>query len=114
MHAVRTIISKEIVTDAAHSAARVLKDPPVNWKDTDGNIPWERNTVGTPPIVTTPDRIGAVPYVYPTSTRSQEIESPRRSIVLQEFRNTQPLYTPINGFSSKHRYPTLTWSKVIR
>ena len=54
MYAVRTVILKEIVTDAACSAARVFKDPTVeNWNDKGGMIPWDRNTVGMTPVTTT-------------------------------------------------------------
>ena len=76
-------------------------------------IKWERNTVRIPPRATTPVRIGTRPSVSPNSIRSQEIESPRRSIVPQEVSNSKPLYTPINGIYSQHRDPTPTWSKVI-
>ena len=50
LHAVRMILLKETVTDAAHSAAHIFKDPPVvNWKETDGIIPWGGNCLETPP-----------------------------------------------------------------
>ena len=114
LHAVRTFLSKKIVTDAACSAAHVFKDPlVVNWKDTDGAIPRDRNTFGMPPRATTPVRIGTVPLVSPTSIRSQDIGSPRRSIGPQEVSNVQPFETSHNGISSKHRDPTPTWSNVI-
>ena len=49
LHVGRTILLKEIVTDAARSDALVFKDHTVvNWKDMDGTIPQDRNTVGTP------------------------------------------------------------------
>ena len=55
LHVVRMVLSKEIITGAVHSDARVFKNLPlVNWKDTDGTIPRERNTVGMPPRATTP------------------------------------------------------------
>ena len=50
LHAVHTILLKEIVMDAARSAAHIFKNPPVvNWKVTDGEITWDGNTTGTPP-----------------------------------------------------------------
>ena len=99
LHAVRMILSKDIAADVTRGAARIFKDPPVvNWKDTDGTISQYGNTVGTPPpILTTPVRIGSGPSVSPASIRSQEIESPRWSIIPQEVRNAQPFDTSING-----------------
>ena len=84
LHAVRMILSKEIVTDAARSAAHVFKYPlVVNWKDKDRTIPRDGNTVGTPPRLTNPVWIGAEPSVSPTIIRSQNIDSTRRPIVPQ-------------------------------
>ena len=96
------------------SAARVFKYPPVvNWKDTDGTIPWDRNTAVTSPRLNTPFWIGAGAYVSPTGIRSQDIESPRGSIVLQDVRNAQPFDSSINRISTKHRDPAPTLSKGI-
>ena len=45
-----TIISKEIVRDAARSTVIDLKYPPVvHWKDADRKIIQEGNIVGSPP-----------------------------------------------------------------
>ena len=113
MHAAHTILLKDIVTDAARSAARVFKYPPVvNWKDKHGMIPRDVNTATMPPRATTPVRIGAGTLVYPTRMGIQDIGSPRRSIGPQEVRNAEPLHTSINGIYSKHRDPAPTWSKV--
>ena len=102
LHAVCTIISKEIFTGATRSTAHFFKDPPVvNWKDTDGTIPREGNTVGNLPRLNKQVRIGAGSSISPTSIRIQEIESPRRSIAPQEVRNAQPFDTSINGISDK-------------
>ena len=55
LHARRTIVLEDIVTDAVRSAACVFKYPTVvDWKDTDGMIPWDRITVGTPPHIEYP------------------------------------------------------------
>ena len=43
----------------------------------------------------------------------QGIDGPRRSIITQEVRNSDPLDTSINIIYSKHRDPTPTWNKVI-
>ena len=43
LHAVHSVIHKEIVTGATSSTAGVLKDPPViNWKDASGPIPVDK------------------------------------------------------------------------
>ena len=114
LHAMRTVISKEITTGAARSAARIFKDPPVvNWKDTGGMNPRDRNTVGVPPRATTPVRIGTGPLISPTRMGSQDNGSPRRYVVTQKVRNAEPLDASINGISYKHSDPAPTWSKVI-
>ena len=78
LHARQMIASKEIVTDAALSGAHILRDPAaVNQKETDGMIPRDGNTVGTPPILNSPVQIGGGPSISPTRTGSQEISSPR-------------------------------------
>ena len=103
MHAVSTVLSEEIVTGTAPSAARVFKDPPVvNWKDTVGETPQYRNTVGITPRYTTAVWIGTGPYVPPIGIRSQEIDGPRRSIVPQELSNAEPLDASINIIPAKH------------
>ena len=114
LHAVRTILSNEIATDTVPSAARVFKDPPVvNWKDTDGTITQNGNTIRNPPRSTTPVLVGAGPFVYPTKMGSQNIGVPRGSISPQEVRNAQLFDTSINGFFSEHRDPALTLSNAI-
>ena len=108
------ISSKDIVTDVARSGARVFQyHTVVNWKDTDGTIPPDGNTVGMVGRLTTPIRIGAGAFISPTRMGSQGIFIPSGSIGLQEVRNAQPLDTSIHGISSKHRYPAPTFSKVI-
>ena len=114
LHAIHAVLHTEIVTGAARSAARVLKDPLVlNWKDVGRTNPQDRNTLRIPPRATTPVRIGTGTSVPPIIIRSQEIEGPRRSIINQEVRNSKPLETSINRISSKNRDPTPTWSKSI-
>ena len=61
LYVVHTVLSTEIATDAADSAACVFKDPlVVNWKDTHRTIERYRNTVKMDPIATTPFSIGLV------------------------------------------------------
>ena len=114
LHAVRAILHKEIVTGATCITAGVLKDPPViNWKDTSGTIPVDRNTIGIPPRTTIQVWTGNGLSVPPISKGSQEIESPRRPIIPQEVRNADPLDNSINQYPAKDRYPTPDWSKII-
>ena len=78
---------------------------------------WENSTgqktVGIPPILTTPVRIGAGPLVYPTRIGSKDIGSPRGSIGTQEVRDVQPLDSSINRIYTEHRDPAPNWSKII-
>ena len=80
------IISKEIVADTSRSGAHVFKDPKVvNWKDTDGTISRDGNTVKMVERLNNPVWIGAGPSVSPNRMGSQEIGIPVRSTV---FRNS--------------------------
>ena len=111
---VRAVLHKEIVTGATYSAVGVLKDPPVlNWKETGGNIPRDRNTVRIPPRATTQVWTGIGPSAPPIRIGSQKIEVPRRTIITQEARNSEPLDASINIIPAKHRDPKPSWSKVI-
>ena len=114
LHVVHAVLHKEIVTGAMHSTAGVLKDPPVvNWKDTGGMIPVDRNNVIITPITTTQVPTGTGPSISPISIGSQKIEGPMRSIIPQEVRNAKPLNVFIYVFPAKHRDPMTVWSKVI-
>ena len=80
----RAVLHKDIVTGATRSAAGVLRDfPVVKWKDTGGTIPVDRNTVGTPPQNTNRVKTGTGPFVTPINIGIQNIEGPRRSIILK-------------------------------
>ena len=82
LHAVRTVLHKEIVTGATRSTAGVLKNPPViNYKDTSGKITVDRNTIGIPPRTTIQVWTGDVPSFLPISIVTQKIEGSRRSII---------------------------------
>ena len=114
LYVVRTIISKEIVTDAARSTAHVFRNPAdVSWHDTDKTTPRDGNTFIRSTSLNYPVPIGGSTTVSPTRTGSQEIISPRGSIGPKEFRNSQPFETSINGIYTKHRDPAPIWSKVI-
>ena len=98
----------------AHSATHVLKDPVVvNWKDTGGTIPSDRNIVGMPSRTTNPVWIGTEPSVFPISIRIQEIDSPRRYIIPQEVSSADPLDASTTRISSKHSASLPISSKVI-
>ena len=97
LHVYRTIHLKEIVTDAAHSAAHVFRNPVyVSWHFMDGTTPRYGNTSVRSTRLTSPVRIGGSTTVYPTRTGSQDIISPRCSIGPQEVRDAQPLDTSFN------------------
>ena len=81
LHVVRTVLSEEIVTGAAPSAAHVFEDPPlVNWKVASTSIPIDMNTVGLSPRSTTQVLTGTGTSAPPIHIRIQEVGSPRGSI----------------------------------
>ena len=97
LHAVHTVLLKEIVTGATRSTVVVPNDPSViNWKDTGGPIPVDKNTVGIPPRKTTQFLTGTGTSVPPIRIWIQKIEGPRRSIIMQEARNSDPFDASIN------------------
>ena len=62
---------------------------------------------------TSPVCIGGSTNVLPTTTGSQDINSPGGSIVPQEDSDAQPLDNARNGIYAKNRDPAATWSKVM-
>ena len=108
------ILSKDIVTDAARSAAHVLRTPTdVSRHGTDGTTPWDRNTAIWSTRLTNPVWIGGSNTGSPSRTGSQYIIIPRGSIGPQWIRDAQPLNTSINGIYSKNMGPSPTWIKVV-
>ena len=78
MHTLRTVLSEDIFTSGAVSAARVFKDPLViDWMVTGRPIPIDMNTVGVTPIYNTQVMIGIGTSVSPIRKWRQEIDSPR-------------------------------------
>ena len=99
LHAVCTVLLKEIFTGAAPRAARVLKDPTmVNWKVTRRLIPIDMKIVGVSPRSTTQVLTGTGTSAPPINIRSQDIGSPRGSIGPQKVRNAHPFKTFIHCF----------------
>ena len=114
LHTIRTVLHKEIFMGTACITTGVLKYPTVvNWRDTNGPIPVDRNTVGILPWTTTQVLTGTENYAYPISIGSQSIEGPMWSIIPQKARNAKPLDASINRFPAEHRDPTPGWSKII-
>ena len=114
LHAHLMILSKEIVTDAARSAAHVFQTPEdIRRNGTDDTTPGDRNTAIGSIRLAYPVRIGVITTGSLRNTRSQDIISPRGSIGPQWSRYSQPLDTSINGVYFEHRDPAPTWSKVI-
>ena len=114
LHALHKIISKEIVTDVACSAARFLRTPvDVSWIGTDRTTPWDKNTAIDSTRLASPVWIGGSTTGYPSRNGRQYIISPRVPIGTQCSRDAQTLDTYINGIYSKDRNPAPTWSKAI-
>ena len=113
-HAVRRVLSEEIIAGSAPSTARVFKDPTlVNWKVTIRPIPIDMNTVGVTPRSTNLIRIGTGTSASLIQLRRQDIDSPRVSVGTQKSRNSHPFKTSINQSSPEHGHPTPIFSKVI-
>ena len=103
-----------IITDAERSGARILlTSADVRRTDIDGKSPRDYNTSIRPPRLTSPVMIVGGTTVYPTSSGSQDIISPKGSIGPQEVRDSQPLDTSIHGIYAEHMDPAPTWSKLI-
>ena len=114
LHTLRTVLHQDIVTGATRSTLGVIKDPLViNHRDAIGPIKVDKNTVGIPPRTTTQVLNGTGPSAYPIRIWRQKIEGTRRSIILQESRNAEPLDASINKYPVEHRDPTPGWSKII-
>ena len=72
LHAVRTVLHKEIVTDTTRSTAGVLKDPLVKtFKYASGPIPVDKNIVGIPPRTTTQVLNGTGPSAPPPNQHTE-------------------------------------------
>ena len=124
-HALHTIASEVIVTDAAHSGAQwrtaarsgahVFQDPAdINRKYTGRIIPRNVNTYIRLPRLTSPVLIGGGNTVSPNRTGSQEISSSRGPTGPVEVRKAQIFHTSVNGYSAKNGDPNPTFSKLIR
>ena len=67
----RTILSKEIVTEGARSAARVFQTPADgSWHGTDGTTPRDKNTAIGSTRLDYPVQISASATGYPSSSGS--------------------------------------------
>ena len=112
--ALQTVLPKKIVTDAMRSGARIfwtLRE--VRRTVRDGFMPRDVNTVVATSRLTLQSSNFISTSDSPMRTGTQDIVSPRRSIIPQESRNAEPLEAPINQFPDVHGHPTPIFSKVI-
>ena len=110
----QTVLPKEIVADAACSGVHILWTPrEVSHTGRDSSMPRDVNTAIVTAMLTlqSPNFIGTSDS--PTQTGTQDIVSPRRSIIPQKGRNAEPLDAPINQFPAVHGHPTPIFSKAI-
>ena len=112
LHARRTIISKEIIKDAARSAARVFRTPAdISRHGTDRTTPQDGNTdIGSTRLYS-PVRIGGSTTGSPIRTGSQILSVQGGPSVLSGAGTPNHWTLPL--MYSKHRYPEPTLSKVI-
>ena len=114
LRALQMVLSKKIITDVAHSGARILWTPrEVSRTGRDSSTPRGVNTAVAIARLTlqSPDFIGTSDS--PTRTRNQDIFSPKLSIIVQKGRNAELLNAPINQFLAVHRHPTPIFRKII-
>ena len=110
----QTVLPKEIVTDAARSGAHIFWTPrEVSRTERDGSMQRDVNTAVATTRLTLQSPIFNSNSDSPTWTGTQDIVSPRRSIIPQEARNADPLDASINQFTAKHGHPKPIFSKVI-
>ena len=95
----QTVLLKEIVTDAVHSGAnilRTLKD--VIRMGRDGTTPWYGNTAVAAARLTPPVQICHSTTDLPIRNRNQDNINPIGPVITQWIRNAEKPKTSIDGF----------------
>ena len=96
------VLSKDIVTDAVRSGARIFRTPrEVSSIGRDSTTPKNRNTVVAAARSTSPVKICHITIESPSQNRNQDIVNPIEPVSPQWIRNAKRLKTSINGFLQK-------------
>ena len=110
----QAVLLKERVTDVAHSDARIFRTPmKVSRMGRGGSTPRGVNTSKATASLTLkiPSLIGT--SNSPTQNGTQDVASPRRSIIATKARNAKPHDAPINVFLAVHGHSTFIFRKII-
>ena len=112
--ALQTVLSKEIVTDAARSGAHIFRTPrDVSRTGRDGSTPRDVNTSIVAARLTPPIQIFHSTSDFPTRTGTQEIINPIGPAGPQWISKAKKLKTSINYFFAENRGPKPSFSKVV-
>ena len=100
--------------DVARSCARIFRTSrKVSRTVRDGSTPRDVNSIEANVRLNLPIPRSNPNSIYPERTGTQEIISPRRSIIARRERNAEPLDAPINEFSAVYGHFTSLFSKLI-
>ena len=110
----QAVLPKDIVTDALHSGARILRTArEVSRTGKNDPTPRDFNTAVATPRLTPPIPSFKSTSSSPTWTQTQDIVGPSRYIITTKAKNTNPLDAPINGCLAVHGHSTFIFNIVI-
>ena len=110
----RTVLPKASVTDAARSGAHIFQTPrKASRTYRYSSTKWDVNTVVATIMMNPPIPSSNHNSVSQAWTGTQEIISPRWSIITTKARNAEPLDAPINEFSAVNGHSTSMFRKLI-
>ena len=110
----QTVISKEIVTDVAHSGARIFRTPrEVRRTGRDGTTPRDGNIVVEADRLTSPIKICQSTTDSPSQNRNQDIINPIGPVSSQYIRIPRNSKLLLMDFSTEDRGIKTIFSKVV-
>ena len=110
----QTVLPKASVMDAARSGARILQTPGTVIRTVrEGSTPWVVNSAVSTARLNPPIPSSNSTSISPAQTGTQEITSPRRSIIAKRARNADPLGAHINEFLAVNGHSTSIFRKII-
>ena len=108
------VLPKASVTDSSRSGACILRTPrKVSCTSRDRSTPQDVKSSVATARLNPPSPILNSNSISPARTGTQDIISPRRSIITTEARNAEPIDAPITIFSAVNGHLTSFLSKVI-
>ena len=110
----QTVLSKDIVTDAACSGAHIFRTTREESRTgRDGTTPQDRNIVIATASLTSPIQICHSTTYSPSRNRNQDIINLIGHVSPQWIRNAKKLKTSIDGFFAEDRVNKPIFSKVV-